>query len=260
MKISCHCLIKNEENFIWFAINSVIDYVDELLVWDTGSTDKTIEIIKSIENSKIKFREVGHASPVRISELRQQMLEETNADWLLILDGDEIWYQSSVQKLIAEVNINKEYNIAVVPMKVLIGDIFHYQEAKAGKYTIAGRVGHHTVRALNLRSNNLHVEGIYPNEAYVTDKGIKVQNLPSNKILFLEKQYLHASHLNRSSRDRKKIKYEIGEEFSKDFYYPEVLFKTRPPIIPSPWRSMTLGYRFKSELETPFKKVKRRIR
>ena len=53
MSIWAHTLVKNEERFVWFAINSVIDYVDEMRVWDNGSSDSTVKIIKSIKNSKI---------------------------------------------------------------------------------------------------------------------------------------------------------------------------------------------------------------
>jgi len=52
-KIVVHCLVKNEENFIWYAINSVLPFVDKIMIWDNDSTDKTIEIIKSIHSPKI---------------------------------------------------------------------------------------------------------------------------------------------------------------------------------------------------------------
>ena len=133
---------------------------------------------------------------------------------------------------------------------MLIGDIFHYQEEKAGRYKIDDRMGHYNIRAVR-NSSGLHVEGTYPDEAYVTKEGIKVQDLPKEKILFLNKPYLHASFL-------KKNKYEIGEEFAKDFYYPEVFFKNRPGIVPSPWKVMSSGYRFRAFFETPLRKIYRR--
>lgn len=247
MGIVAHTLVKNEEGFIWFAINSVIDYVDKIMVWDNGSADRTVEIVKSIKNSKIKFKDV---SDLRPEIARQKMLEESkDFDWIFILDGDEIWFESSIQYLVSTIQSN--INCVVVPNYMLIGDVFHYQEEKAGRYRIAGRVGHYNVRAVR-NVSGLHVEGIYPNEAYVTKEGIKVQDLPKDRILFLEDMYLHASFL-------KKRKYEIGEEFPKDFYYPEVFFKNRPSFVLSPWKRMSVGYKFRASFETPLKKIRRRL-
>ena len=40
--ITVHCVVKNEERWIWFAINSILDIAEKILVYDTGSTDKTV--------------------------------------------------------------------------------------------------------------------------------------------------------------------------------------------------------------------------
>lgn len=255
MKISAQMIVKNEENFVWYAVSSVIDYVDGINIWDQGSTDKTIEIIKTIDNPKITLKKVTES----VHDLRQKMLEGTDADWIFVLDGDEIWYFDAVRNLrnnLEKVGNNKD--CVVVPNYMLIGDIFHYQEKAAGKYKIGGRMGHYNIRAIR-KTEGLHIEGIYPNEAYVTKDGIKIQDLGKERILFLDEPYLHASFLKRSSKDRKKIKYEIGENFPKDFYYPEVFFKSRPSIVPSPWRTMDSGYKLRAMFESPLKRIKRRI-
>lgn len=253
MKITAHCLVKNEENFIWFAINSVIDFVDEILVWDHGSRDRTVDIVQSINNPKIKFKKVSG----KVAELRQKMLKETIADWIFIPDGDEIWSLDSIKNLTTSMKGTK-CDVIVSPNYLLIGDIFHYLEESAGKYKIADRVGHYNIRAMR-NTPGLHVEGVYPNEAYVTAEGIKVQNLPKEKILFLEDRYLHGSFLPRSAKDRKKIKFEIGEEISKDYYYPEVFFRPRPDFISYPFGPMSESYRLLASLLTLFKKFKRRL-
>jgi len=245
MKIVAHCLVKNEEKFIWYALNSVIDYVDEILVWDNGSSDKSKSVIQSISNSKIKYaRVLGPAAKVR-----QKMLEATEADWILLLDGDEIWFDSSIKYLVSSIQSN--FDCVVVPNYMLIGDIFHYQEEKAGRYQIAGKKGHYNIRAIRF-TPGLKVKGTFPNEAYVTGQGVKVQDLPEERILFLNTPYLHTSFLKRR-------KYELGEEFPKDFFYPEVFFKDRPKLVPSPWQTMKAGYKFRAMLETPVKKLKRRL-
>lgn len=253
MKIVAHCLVKNEENFIWFSINSIIDYVDEVLVWDHGSRDSTIQIIKSIKNPKIKFKKVSG----KVSELRQEMLNQTEADWIFILDGDEIWYEAGIKDLVEKIK-NSKYGVLVSPNYLLVGDMFHYQENVAGRYRILNKIGHYNIRAIR-KTLGLHVVGTYPNEAYVNKSGVKVQELPHSSVLFLNDKYLHASFLLRSCKDRKKIKYEIGETFPLDFYYPEVFFKYRPKNIKSPWKIMTLGYKLVANVLTPLKKIRRRL-
>lgn len=255
MRIVAQMIVKNEESFIWYAVNSVINYVDEIMIWDQGSTDKTIEIIKTIISPKIYFKKVTDS----VHCLRQMMLEETNADWIFILDGDEIWYEEGIKKLQSAINKSEDKkDCVVVPNYMLVGDMFHYQEKLAGKYKIGEREGHYNIRAIR-KTLGLHVEGTYPNEAYVNKGGVKVQDLSRERTLFLDKPYLHASFLKRSSKDTKKMKYEIGHRFPKDFYYPEVLFRPRPDIVPSPWKTMNCGYRLIALFETPLKKIKRRI-
>ena len=49
MKIWANTLVRNEERYIWFAAMSVIEHVDKILIWDTGSDDATVMIIKEIK-------------------------------------------------------------------------------------------------------------------------------------------------------------------------------------------------------------------
>ena len=46
--------VKNEERWILFAIKSILDYVDEVIILLQPCEDKTEEIIKSIKSNKIK--------------------------------------------------------------------------------------------------------------------------------------------------------------------------------------------------------------
>ena len=61
-KVWANTIIKNEDRYIWFSVMSVINYVEKLLIWDTGSTDRTVDIIKLIITKypkKIVFKETG---------------------------------------------------------------------------------------------------------------------------------------------------------------------------------------------------------
>lgn len=257
IKITAHCLVRNEENFIWFAIMSILDMVDRIIVWDTGSSDSTVSIIKTINSPKIEFAQKGEQDSSGIANLRQQMIKQTDSEWIMILDGDEIWWENSLH-LIKQSLENAKFDIIVSPVYMLVGDIFHYQEEKAGKYKIGNKEGHYNIRFIR-NMENLHIEGYYPDESYVTKEGIKAQDLPSHRLFFSEDKYLHASHLKRTSKSNKKQKYEIGNSFPLDFYYPEALFLPRPSIVSSPWQTLSKSENLIAMIQTPLRKIKRSI-
>src|SRR5688572_26681979 len=263
MKITVHCLVKNEENFIWYALNSVLDYVERIIVWDTGSTDRTVEIIKSIKSEKIEFEEKGLVDPEGVTRLRNEMIDITKTNWIMILDGDEVWWESGLKNIIGKIHKDpNKYNTVVNPTLMLVGDVYHKQEERAGKYRIHRKYGHYNLRFVRAKNEDLRVIGVYgqyPYEAYVDDSGTKMQNLSKEKIYFSNDLYLHASHLLRSNKTGSKFKYEIGDDLPKDFYYPEVFFKPRPSIVPSPWKAIGFNYKLRAFFETPLKKIKRRL-
>lgn len=259
MKITAQMIVKNEENFVWYAINSVLEHVDKIIIWDTGSTDKTVEIIKTINSPKISFEEKGSVNLQEFAKLRNEMVKITDADWLFILDGDEVWSNDGLKEVISLINkYGNSKDLIVSPVKMLIGDIYHYQEEKAGRYKIKGKTGHLNIRVIR-NFDGLHVKGYFGNEGYVDKNNIDVQSLPDERIIFAKNSYLHASHLRRSPKVNPKYKYELGIAFPKDFYFPEVFFKKRPSIVPPPWKTMSKGYWLRAFLETPLKKIKRRL-
>lgn len=272
--ITAHCLVKNEARFVWFSVMSVIDHVDKVLLWDTGSTDGTLEVIKEISKrqkakGKIGFRKVEDVTPVSFAKVRQEMLDDTDTDWFIVVDGDEIWWERGVTEITEEIRGHGDkIEAIVVPTYNLIGDIFHYQEEAAGQYRLAGRKGHYNLRAVNRGIPGLRSSGPHGTWGWVDGTGKMIQDRDPRKIVFVDAPYLHATHLPRAKtgiedfdvpKRAKKLKYEMGVEFPKDFYYPEVFFRPRPEIIPSPWIKRSLGYTIRAALETPLKKIKRRV-
>lgn len=75
----------NEEKNLPFALRSVQPWVDEIVVVDMYSEDKTVDIAREF-GAKIFFHErVGFVEPARAFAL-----EQASGDWLLVLDADEI--------------------------------------------------------------------------------------------------------------------------------------------------------------------------
>jgi len=68
-RVTAHCLVKNEQRWVWFALMSVLDFVDEILVWDDSSTDATAKVVAQITSPKINYRRIrigsGHITVVR---------------------------------------------------------------------------------------------------------------------------------------------------------------------------------------------------
>ena len=198
MKIGAHVLLKNESRFAWYSIMSVINYVDEILIWDTGSTDKTIDILNKINSKKIVFKKIK-MEKFDEGTIRQQMLDETNSDWFIVLDADEIWWEDSI-RLVTNL-IQKEgdrLDSIVVPTINMIGDMFHYQENEAGRYHLAGKVGHLAIRAINRKIPGLHGQGEHGVFMWADEKNVRIEMRDQNKIKFLNAPYIHVTHLKRS--------------------------------------------------------------
>ena len=95
--ITAHMVVKNEANWIWYAIMSVIDHVDRMIIYDTGSSDNTAEIIESIAHDpryqdKIEYEEKGPVTIHELAQVRQEQINKTTTDYFFVVDGDEIWY------------------------------------------------------------------------------------------------------------------------------------------------------------------------
>jgi glycosyltransferase involved in cell wall biosynthesis len=267
MKISINSIVRNEERFLWYAVLSVIEHVEEVLLWDTGSSDQTPEVITALKErypEKINFRQIGEVDKNKFSLVRQEMLEKSTGDWIWILDGDEIWWEDSVGKIISTIN-KSNCDAIVCRFTNLIGDPFYYQEESAGRYKIDGKTGNLTIRVFKKNIPGLAVVNAYGAEGYIDSSGFLIQESTKIRRKFVDAPFLHATHLARSRKDsetmgrRRKVKHEIGKSFPLDFYYPEVFFRPRPAIVESPWKVMDPGFKFISYLETPLRKIKRRL-
>lgn len=263
MKIWVHTIVCNEDRFLWFAVMSVVDYVDRVMIWDTGSEDKTVEIIKEIiktHGDKIIFKEVGRADRFQFTQMRQKMLNETEADWILILDGDEIWWKSSIKKVVDTIKKDGDkIDAIVVPFYVPLGDIYHYQEELAGQYKLLGRKGHCSLRLINKNIPGLHIDLPYGQEGYFDKDNLPIQQ--RQKVIFIDAPYFHTTHLPRSSTIRlyNKVKFELGSKFPEGFTYPEIFSLHYPSIVSSPWQNAGFRFLLLAAILTIPRKMKRRF-
>lgn len=254
--VTAQMVIKNEERFVWFAINSVLPYVKKFLITDTGSTDKTFKIIKSIKSKKIILTKNTKDSIVKI---RQEQLRQTRSSWFLLVDGDEIWSKRELLKLIQLTKeISKEKIAVVNKTRNCVGDVWHYLPKEAGQYRFFNKKGHFNIRLM--RALLYEITGNYPREEYrLSGKSI---NKMEKRLILSNAWYLHTTHLPRTSNKtkiggrRKKI-IEKGILMKKE-ELPEVFFQDYSKIITSPLIKRSRVYEIKAGFLTPVKKIKRR--
>lgn len=228
--VTAQMIVRNEDQFVVFAIRSVLPFVDKFLIYDTGSTDKTVEIIKSFNSTKIIFEEKGKTSPENLVALRNEQIKRTDTDFFLLVDGDEIWPKNNLGKMLgslAEMPVEKI--AAYCHTRNAVGDIYHYLPESSGGYRFQGKTGNFAMRAFR-NVSGIKVDGVYPLETY-TFNG-KPLNDWDEKLQFVDTWYLHATHLKRSSSSDKVAgfrsqKIETGISFLPD-EIPEIFVENQP--------------------------------
>ena len=92
--LSLCMIVKNEEDNIERCISSVNELVNEIIVVDTGSSDRTKEIARRLGAKVYDF--VWTDS---FSDARNFALSKASGEWILILDADEVISPSDCDKL-----------------------------------------------------------------------------------------------------------------------------------------------------------------
>ncbi|MCP4706534.1 MAG: tetratricopeptide repeat protein [candidate division Zixibacteria bacterium] len=82
--ISACMIVKNEEEMLPNCLESIRSWVDEIIIVDTGSTDKTVEIAKSY-GAKVYNQEWTKD----FSFHRNYSISKATCDWIFIIDADE---------------------------------------------------------------------------------------------------------------------------------------------------------------------------
>ncbi|HEX8207517.1 MAG TPA: glycosyltransferase [Solirubrobacteraceae bacterium] len=85
MTLSLCMIVKDEEAMLGRMLSAVRDWVDEIVVVDTGSRDRTVEIAESFGAKVLHHEWTGD-----FSEARNVSVEAATGDWIIYLDADEI--------------------------------------------------------------------------------------------------------------------------------------------------------------------------
>ncbi|MBL7196926.1 MAG: tetratricopeptide repeat protein [Candidatus Omnitrophica bacterium] len=103
-RISLCMVVKNEEKYLPYCLKSVRQIVDEIVIVDTGSTDKTLEIAKRYGACIINYK---WNNLTDLSYARNISLQAAKNNWVLVLDADESIAKKDLFKMVGLAKNNK---------------------------------------------------------------------------------------------------------------------------------------------------------
>ena len=102
----------NQGEFIEKAINSVLiqTYQNwELIIIDNNSNDFTRDVLKNIQDIRIKIYKVNNNGVISYS--RNIGLANSKGDWITFLDTDDIWYENRLEEILKVLNMHPKIDI-----------------------------------------------------------------------------------------------------------------------------------------------------
>jgi glycosyltransferase involved in cell wall biosynthesis len=109
-KISALLIVRNEEKNIERCLKSIC-WVDEIIVVDQSSTDKTVEIARKYTD-KIYITE----NKLICNPDREFGISKTSNNWVLLIEADEVVDENLKDEILKVVNEDK-YDIFFIPVK-----------------------------------------------------------------------------------------------------------------------------------------------
>jgi len=156
-KISIVIITYNEESRIRPTLES-IKWCDEIVIVDSCSTDKTVDICKEYPNCKV------YSQPFLGYGLQKQLaVEKASNDWVLSLDADEVItdaLRNEIMTILSEPVIQSSgFNVPIT--LIFMGKIFRYGSEHKSMHLRFFNKNYGGYDALNLHET-VHVKGITP--------------------------------------------------------------------------------------------------
>jgi len=187
-------IVKNEEDVLARCLNSVKKAVDEMIIVDTGSTDRTKEIAASLGAKVFDFEWINHFAAARNYSFKQ-----ATSEYILWLDADDVLLPEDLERLL-ELKQRKDFNYDTVTMK------YHLSFDENGNPTYSYRRNRLVKRSMNF-------QWIGPVHEYLSVYG----NSFHSDVAVTHRKVRHASNRNL---DIYVARLEQGEEFTpRDQFY-----------------------------------------
>jgi GT2 family glycosyltransferase/tetratricopeptide (TPR) repeat protein len=183
--ISACLIMKDESKFILQCIDSLRKFADEIVIYDTGSTDDSVNLARMAGARVIE----GYWDD-DFSRARNEALNECHGEWILHIDADETLEVRDKKTAMAHLREAKTPDALLIP-------ITNHGDAVTG-----GRIGHQAVRLF--RRANQHWKGRLHEQVALRDS--------DNKIEAADFPFIHINHYGYTAEamgDRNKTERNI---------------------------------------------------
>jgi len=113
--ISVCMIVKNEETVLNRILNCIKDFADEIIIVDTGSTDKTKSIALKYTDKVFDFQWCDD-----FAKARNFSFNKAEKDYIMWLDADDYISKENIQKII-DLKTNENLNIDTYMFKYVMG-------------------------------------------------------------------------------------------------------------------------------------------
>ena len=104
MKLSVAMIVKNEESCLESCLKSIEGLVDEVVICDTGSEDKTLEIARRYTDKVY----TDYKWEDSFAKARNHALSKCTGDWVLSIDADEILLDGGAENIRKTIEANPQ--------------------------------------------------------------------------------------------------------------------------------------------------------
>lgn len=110
MRLSLCMIVRDEEATLRRCLTSVVGIVDEVILIDTGSRDRTVAIARELGATVFSFTWCDD-----FAAARNESLKYAHGDWILVLDADEVLVPERVSAL--QQAMQREETIAITLLR-----------------------------------------------------------------------------------------------------------------------------------------------
>lgn len=159
-------LVKNDEYWLPFALHVLSGKFDKYVLYDVGSEDCTRSILESFIHENKKYADIFHrflpdCPPAVQGAFRNSMFAEARADWLFMVDADEVYHPADIE-LIRNMGFDLD---AAAQEGVLYGVFRRLEYAHDLRNVYSGRRTHH-----RLYHRTAVFTGTHPGEAPLVEQ------------------------------------------------------------------------------------------